>query len=754
MKSAKAKFMAWLESQYLAKNIPFVPRKGVQKMVSEMNFLYSSVVRLNTIRFSPVLAISRVAMYVTVFTLHSMGEHTNIAFLYSRKIRKNDTKRMKQRVAEKFVNVNFCISPSLVSCDGEYRRRFNVCKSIKVIPQYFSNEWHAIEQVVRKKVERKGWTVIEKIYYPTDKDKKSSDGLLKSFQKDGLTMFFLQASWLVNTLEHLRGIQENHINKTYQRIMLSDMESDAASLKKIMTDFGEGPIELIYNVLTHANADRSSKINHNFVELGQKMIPLNIAEVQTPFDLMYKPWKEFLISNRIADLVATGIACGFSCITKWLYIKNSEKGLFDNEIQYDRMEKGKMAKEIAQLLANARDRSVIDAKIQEEAASMLVDKFAHLRGLIQKPIDFCKEEIIMSNVVLCIVSEYVGKTYLDSIVICKRSKYYRDLMGDPFGEGFELFRRHIFELIYNLYCLNRYFGVIHGDLHLNNVTMRRKKVATTVKFSDVKDPKILFVVDDLQFLFPTTDFSTCLIDFSRSSIHHDNFDMFNIKHMEKHFKSTKHAEQIDQMDRARLIHLYVNTFPDMGEHKAAIMALFEQHYDETYKLLTLLDVHNFCNKALTLFKSGVKSVSKGTKKHVAFLTEVVKTAESILRTEMNKLLFDPQYYPTVTAMELPNLTLMKKIFGGDIVGDAPQKGSLVDVFVARDTPLDSIDSFEVTPERYAIVKGFDATKEEKAIYNKMNKTRKNIARNIELNTVDAVKTVKLISRRHMEKNLL
>ena len=44
------------------------------------------------------------------------------------------------------------------------------------------------------------------------------------------------------------------------------------------------------------------------IELGQKLIPLNISEAQNPFNIIYKPWREFLISQRVQDLVINGVA--------------------------------------------------------------------------------------------------------------------------------------------------------------------------------------------------------------------------------------------------------------------------------------------------------------------------------------------------------------------------------------------------------------------------------------------------------------
>lgn len=745
----------WLEAKYLAESIPFTPLPGIKPLYDKMNLRYSSIVRINIMRLAMVTSISETDMYVTVFTLHdpAFDESVNLSYLYSVFMKKQGKSGDFVVLSGAFEHKKFCISPSLISCDGEYRRRFNNARSIGILPAKFPNEWNAVELAVRKKVEKKGWVVTENTYYPTEASKTVSNTLPESIRERDMTMFFLQATWLVNTIDHIRGVQENHINKKYQKIVLGDMKSDVAALKSIMSKFG-GTIEVIYNVLTHVNANPNYPISYNLLEMGQKLVPLNIAEVQNPFDMAFKPWKEYLISNRMSSLVASGIACGFSVITKWLYIKNTSKGLFDNEIQYQRMEKGRMAKEIAQLLANARDRSILDPKIHQ-AATMIVDKFKHLKSLIQAPIDFCKEEIIMSNVALCIISEYVGKTFLDATVICGRSAYYRDQLGDPFGGGYDIFCRYMFELLYNLYCMNRYMGLIHGDLHLNNVAIRQKKISVGYNFADVKDPKILFVIDDMQFLMPTKDYNTCIIDFSRSSIHRDKMDLFKISYIEKSFKSMARAEQIDAVDRERLIRLYINLFPDSGEHKAAMEALFVNHYDETFKILSVLDVYNFCNKAHTLFHSGVKGVTKVTKKHKSLLKKLVTLSETILRTEMNKLMFDPQYHAVVADMELPILTIIKKAFSEFMVNpNEKYTGDLVDVFVARDVKLKILDTYAETPEMLRDLRAFDASPKHKKTIDGLNKTVKGSATNAEKKRIEALKMVAYISRRHAEKNML
>ena len=58
------------------------------------------------------------------------------------------------------------------------------------------------------------------------------------------------------------------------------------------------------------------------ISLGQKISPLNILEVQNPFNIRYKPWREFLISEKVQDLIINGICKGFPFIGDYYYIKD------------------------------------------------------------------------------------------------------------------------------------------------------------------------------------------------------------------------------------------------------------------------------------------------------------------------------------------------------------------------------------------------------------------------------------------------
>ena len=60
------------------------------------------------------------------------------------------------------------------------------------------------------------------------------------------------------------------------------------------------------------------------------------------------------------------------------------------------------------------------------------------------------------------------------ILKSKIQKKIHKNIGNLF-EDFGMFQKYMFEIIYSLYCLNLR-GIIHGDLHLNNVTLNKKNL--------------------------------------------------------------------------------------------------------------------------------------------------------------------------------------------------------------------------------------------------------------------------------------
>src|SRR3989338_2604517 len=90
------------------------------------------------------------------------------------------------------------------------------------------------------------------------------------------------------------------------------------------------------------------------VKMGHKFIPLKLNEVQHPVVLNYDPWREILIAHKVSDFIINGICPSFAIMSDWFYVKNSKKGMFDNQSQYDKLNASEMARDIVRTLNEAQ----------------------------------------------------------------------------------------------------------------------------------------------------------------------------------------------------------------------------------------------------------------------------------------------------------------------------------------------------------------------------------------------------------------
>jgi hypothetical protein len=79
------------------------------------------------------------------------------------------------------------------------------------------------------------------------------------------------------------------------------------------------------------------------------------------------------------------------------------------------------------------------------------------------------EKLSKNTHALNLVMEYVGRTIKDMVYLMQK-EVYKVAYGDLFGE-MRMFKKICFEMLYNIYCMNKYCGIVHTDLHVNNATM-------------------------------------------------------------------------------------------------------------------------------------------------------------------------------------------------------------------------------------------------------------------------------------------
>ena len=648
----------------------------------DRNYLYGSYNRLNSyVIFAYKMNIDIVNTICATYKIRDMINDKEAIFAFGyyedRKSYKKD-EGITMHGTSTVMNY-FVLGGSFTSRDGEYRSciisQTNIKKINTGVQKNIKND---IVTYFREILPERKILITKEYFYPTDAKKEIEPKL--EYYSYILQYELFSLAWFILMYNYKLNIVETNINPKYTDIMLQYIKKDIIFYDQLVKKYSSKEINklmiLVNNILFG---------NITSMKLGQKIIPLSISESQNPFNIQYKPWREYLISIHLSDLVVNFVSPGFFITNQWFYIKNSRKGLFDNEVQYEKMERSELAEQIVSLLirANAYTHENITNRPDNKKilASWISNKFKILSDKIQDPIKYTKEEIIMSNVALCFISEYVGRTIMDVLTISKSSKYYNNIIGNPFQKiGFPIFQKYMFDICYNLYCMNYRSGIIHGDLHLNNATLRQSLYKDIRDINTINNPKVLYVLGNTKYLLPTVSYNTCIIDFSRCVILPEKIANLQDPSLPKSYEITTNLNEFQKYQVDILLRLYINNTTDSDHNKDDLRILFRNKFEAVFKILTVTDIYSFTKKLELVFNIDKSNVVTPSNSCIDFIKKINKESFIFLTEEMTKLITDPTYEKHVLDMEYPLYTIIKKCFSTYLVNELSIVGNIIDVF--------------------------------------------------------------------------
>lgn len=576
-------------------------------------------------------------------------------------VHQSKNERMFGNLVPKFIVIN----GSYESKDGEFRNGIISLITLDIIQSYVLEKYHLNDLLIeiinycKKTMNDRKYGLYEDFFYPSE-DVKIKSNYKDTYENINMLYVYFAFAWFKFFYDLYLDIIPNHLNTNYKDFFTKNSKWKNEDLKfftKLLNKYNNKTFLIFKYILNNyinryiTNENELDDVLLTNRKYGQKIIPLSISEVENPFNIAKKPWREYLISLHLTDFVLNNIAPNFAITNTWMYIKNSKKGLFDNDIQYDKMDRSEIAEQIHILLKRAytysKDNENNKYKNNKLVKSIVINKFKTLTEKINEPILYINDEILMSNVALNIISEYVGRTFYD-VVFLSKSKYYNDLIGNPFtGNGIN-FSKYMFDLCYALLCLNKRGGVIHGDLHLNNITIRSAKYKNKPKNS-----KTFYIIGDNLYCLPDTNYHMCLIDFSRSIISNDFIDQYNDLSLPKSFIIKKSPYFFnDQIER--MIHIYKNYNSSINHEELKYM--FTNNHQFVFKLLTVLDLYGFCKKSIQLLNS---DIIKPDKSCITLLTKLKNDCNIYLNDHIVKLMNGDD---SAKDMEFPLLTIIKNNF--------------------------------------------------------------------------------------------
>ncbi len=659
----------------------------------------------------------------------------------------------EQRVGN-IVLQHYSVSSSFISCDGEYRGRFSTYSDFIKAKMDYPEIWNEIEAYVNKIIERRQWTIYASYFH--GRENENNVELERIIKSNLIAQSFLALSWFHTIYAEYLGLTESHMNETFKEIFFSNLKVDLEFIKELIKKYSEADIEMLKVRTSHIVHPILGSKAIRYIPLGYKMIPLNLREVQYPLKLKYKPWREFLIANRCNDLIINQIAPGFPVTLDWFLIKKSHKGLFDNKSQYERLKHSELAKGVLNLLYEAQ-RSTYFAttdfgkapKSDEHIKQWISTKFKRLNDKMRDPIDYSVEEIIMSDVTLAFPSEFVGRTFADTVQLVSKSKIYDAKIGHPFS-NYEVFSKYIFEICYNLLAANKRLGVMHGDFHLNNATIG------FLYSSDKPNASIIYQIDEEhKFIFPNNGYFACVIDFSRALVNPEEHENLIDLSLPESFKPISDYDKFEATEIQNILHWYLQLFPNKVKQKEELIVMFKNNFSASFKLLTCMDLYMFTARLNVLLQQQSLPVNK---KCILLLEKINKLAEMYITTEINSLLADPNYAKKIILDDFPIQTIIKKCFAEFIVADLSKSDNskkekiVVTDYYNLDNPMaKSLSKYELFPDvlKYSRYYG---SKHETIDIEQINRIKQNTRETYERRKSHSLEHLKFLAHKYLDSS--
>jgi hypothetical protein len=569
---------------------------------------------------------------------------------------------------------HICPSGSMKSVGGEYRNgilnwsNFNTFldkPDNKKLKEMYGDIQSYLKYVL---IERKLEFTIE---YP------NFEGELHIKPIDYIKIFSI--TWFNFYCELALDLQLNQLNTEFENIMKLYKQDDLVFFKSLINKFTNDNITFRYICNNIMNSPKV--FLHDLNILGQKITILYDLELQNKYDIKYDIWKEIAINQRVSKLVTDNITNGFPLMGPHFLIKtNKIIKLFDNPEQYKKIKQSEVAIIVKDLLDSAITALNTPTKYKplKDVNDFIVtkdhtyaqdyteeDEFWLLRNNIRYDKNHA-HNFIISDTAINMISEHSGRTIYD---ICSGTNG-----GDLFSDSqFPIFNKYMFQLCYNLYCLNTKIHCIHRDLHMNNIIL--SPLFNGSVDVHIEDPKILYIIGKQKFIFPNNFHNVCLIDFNISIINPELF----LDKKNKNTKSIKNNEDILGIQISQLLYYLYNIKPEYEQYDQFLRGNMKYYYTSYFKLLSVLDIYNICSKFLAFLKFNKKKFKTiKISKSKSLLEAILKLSDYHITVIFDDLI-NTNDHSKFLKMEWPVLSIINSTFQENVYKSGDEE-SITDIF--------------------------------------------------------------------------
>jgi hypothetical protein len=586
----------------------------------------------------------------------------------------------KKPINHKFI----CTGPTYRSQDGEYRGRLISYDQIAPLFERYADVFSKVEDLVLKKLESGRMEFHVDFYYPECEYKK--DQLEDQINTLRLPIKLYIMCWIVDFYNIHYKVVENHINPAYQYIIYQ--LEDLPVFESIIAEIGKSQYTNVRDRISEFWQDVNSPIyNIRNIECGQKIFPITVVESIRMDDINFSVWREIYITNMASNLVLNAISASFPFIGSWFYIQHAHGGLFDNVAMYDKYLHSTIATDVSAQLRNIDRYNYVSG---DKTKGPISGKFFKLSKNIHRSILYADGEIRLTDLAICVTSEYVGRTLRDIPSIIAYKEYGAGL--DLVFTDYEIFSKHMFEFVYAFYTMNAKTGIIHGDLHMNNATINRVyTMLSTTGIEYVKNPRVVYVIGKTAYQFRHVGLFSTIIDFSRAILG-------DYSRIENEF-GTRFADAYFKDQETRLLHIVFHHFPNvMDKFKEVIESLINKNFLLMFKILSAVDTFVIMSNIAAMFSiddiftHGQVKIAPGA---MEMLRKLSTRAEDLVFSNIQSLVDGKISSPE--DIEWPNLVIIQDLFADHVVDAAFMKDktiNIVEIFNSNNDIIYDMDDYE------------------------------------------------------------
>lgn len=524
---------------------------------------------------------------------------------------------------------------TFTSSDGEYRRRAIAFSALQKYKLQYAEQFAIVEAMVVEKFAN------SEISFQTDfffdervKDKQNETAIANS----RLMIDLYVMCWMHDYHNIHYKIMENHTNPAYTYIIYQKRDF---GVYKQLFDSIKPP-----NTFQDFQLDISDIVGKSDFA-GLKIIPMTVHDLTEYNDLKYPIWRELYAMYACASLVIGGICYSFPQAGTWFYIQNTHGGLYDNYSMHQKLQNTATAKAMVDKISQIEDLTHSQSSPSNMDSSVYInDKFRRVSKRLNNTIQYIESNLDYTNTAMCMVFEDRGRTFRDYPQLVKSGVYF-PRTEEVFTQAV-MFKRLMFEYVYGCVCMNSHLWLLHGDLHLNNVTIAKVQQTRDIKMSS------LLLIENKYYLLPYNTNQGCIIDFSRCIL--GDVDKLREQYSDRYVEIYSREQTLRLF---ALLHMHFPSFVDSNINQLQSLAI--SNFPLLFKIATLIDVFVLF-KNIEILYTIEKDLLNEIKAWDAlkWVSELFKYAEgeiiNLLQQAINETLKKPEDIPW------PNLVFLHKYF--------------------------------------------------------------------------------------------